>query len=127
MSPGCSGSSGNTRGPASHPAGTTGFPAWVRLQHFFNVFLMVFIIRSGVQILSDHPRLCWTRHCTPGRDWFRIQKPVPPDPLWTAKQDSISLPGQVGLPGLRHSIGLARWWHLLGVTQFRHEGGVLRH
>ena len=32
--------------------------------------------------------------------------------MWTAKQDSISLPGQVGLPGLRHSIGLARWWHL---------------
>jgi len=42
----------------------------------------------------------------------RIQRPVPSDPLWTAKQDSISLPGQVGLPGLRHSIGLARWWHL---------------
>ena len=37
---------------------------------------------------------------------------MPADPLWTAKQDSISLPGQVGLPGLRHSIGLARWWHL---------------
>ena len=65
-----------------------------------------------MQILSDHPRLYWTRHSTPGRDWFRIQKPVPADPLWTAKQDSISLPGQVGLPGLRHSIGLARWWHL---------------
>ncbi len=93
------------------PAGTAGFPAWVRMQHFFNLFLMLFIIRSGVQILSDHPRLYWTRHCTPGRDWFRIQKPVPPDSLWTAKQDSISLPGQVGLPGLRHSIGLARWWH----------------
>jgi methionine sulfoxide reductase catalytic subunit len=37
---------------------------------------------------------------------------VPDDPLWTAKQDSITLPGQVGLPGIRHSIGLARWWHL---------------
>jgi thiosulfate reductase cytochrome b subunit len=37
---------------------------------------------------------------------------VPSDPLWTAKQDSIALPGQIGLPGLRHSIGLARWWHL---------------
>ena len=73
---------------------------------------MIFIIRAGVQILSDHPRLYWTRHCTPGRDWFRIQRRVPEDPLWTAKQDSISLPGQVGLPGLRHSIGLARWWHL---------------
>jgi DMSO/TMAO reductase YedYZ molybdopterin-dependent catalytic subunit/thiosulfate reductase cytochrome b subunit len=94
------------------PGGTTGFSSWVRLQHLFNAFFLIFIIRSGVQILSDHPRLYWTRHCTPGRDWFRIQKPVPEDPLWTAKQDSISLPGQVGLPGLRHSIGLARWWHL---------------
>jgi methionine sulfoxide reductase catalytic subunit len=97
---------------ASPPAGTVGFPAWVDLQHFFNLFLMIFIIRAGIQILSDHPRLYWTRHSTPGRDWFRIQRPVPEDPLWTAKQDSISLPGQVGLPGLRHSIGLARWWHL---------------
>jgi sulfoxide reductase catalytic subunit YedY len=96
----------------SHPDATTGFPAWARLQHFFNLFLMVFIIRSGLQILSDHPRLYWTRHSTPGREWFRIQRPVPSDPLWTAKQDSISLPGQFGLPGLRHSIGLARWWHL---------------
>jgi len=43
---------------------------------------------------------------------FRIRTPVPPDPLWTAKQDSISLRGQVGLPGIRQSIGLARWWHL---------------
>ena len=82
------------------------------LQHLFNLFFMLFIIRSGVQILCDHPRLYWTRHSTPGRDWFRIQVPVPSDPLWTAKQDSISLPSQVGLPGLRHSIGLARWWHL---------------
>jgi thiosulfate reductase cytochrome b subunit len=94
------------------PAAARGFPAWLDWQHFFNAFFMIFIIRSGIQILSDHPRLYWTRHSTPGREWFRIQKPVPPDPLWTAKQDSIALPGQVGLPGLRHSIGLARWWHL---------------
>jgi methionine sulfoxide reductase catalytic subunit len=97
---------------SSRSAATTGFPAWARWQHFFNLFFLVFIIRSGLQILSDHPRLYWTRHSTPGKDWFRIQKPVPSDPLWTAKQDSIGLPGQVGLPGLRHSIGLARWWHL---------------
>ncbi len=89
-----------------------GLPGWVGVQHFLNLFLLLFIIRSGIQILSDHPRLYWTRHSTPGRDWFRIQKPVPADPLWTAKKDSITLPGQVGLPGIRHSIGLARWWHL---------------
>jgi len=89
-----------------------GLPVWVGAMHFLNLFLMIFIIRPGVQILSDHPRLYWTRHSTPGRDWLRLQKPIPADPLWTAKNDSISLPGQVGLPGIRHSIGLARWWHL---------------
>ncbi|HWU45381.1 MAG TPA: molybdopterin-dependent oxidoreductase [Humibacter sp.] len=95
--------------PANAPVG---FPVWLGWQHFLNLFLMLFIIRSGVTILSDHPRLYWTRHSTPGKDWFRMQKPVPDDPLYTAKQDSITLPNGVGLPGRRHSIGLARWWHL---------------
>jgi DMSO/TMAO reductase YedYZ molybdopterin-dependent catalytic subunit/thiosulfate reductase cytochrome b subunit len=89
-----------------------GVPWWVQAQHLFNLFLMIFIIRAGVQILADHPRLYWTRHSTPGREWLRFQEPVPPDPLWTAKQEAVSLPRHVGLPGLRHSIGLARWWHL---------------
>ena len=89
-----------------------GIPSWVGWQHFLNLFLMTFIIRSGIQIMTDHPRLYWTRHSTPGKEWFRFQKKVPDDPLWTAKQDSVSLPGQIGLPGIRHSIGLARWWHL---------------
>src|SRR6185312_10640216 len=68
--------------------------------------------RAGLQILADHPRLYWTRHCTPGKEWLRAQHQVPDEALWTAKQDSIALPKHVGLPGLRHSIGLARWWHL---------------
>ncbi|OIU84422.1 oxidoreductase [Microbacterium sp. AR7-10] len=89
-----------------------GFPAWVGWQHFFNMLLMIPIIRSGLTIIADHPRFYWTRHSTPGKDWFRVQKPVPADPLWTAKQDSITLPDSIGLPGRRHSIGLARWWHL---------------
>jgi DMSO/TMAO reductase YedYZ molybdopterin-dependent catalytic subunit/thiosulfate reductase cytochrome b subunit len=89
-----------------------GFPAWVGWQHFFNLFLMIFIIRSGWQILADHPRLYWTRHSGPGKNWFRMQKPIPANPLYTAKEDSISLPSGVGLPGRRHTIGLARWWHL---------------
>ena len=51
---------------------SSGFPIWVGVQHFFNLFLLIFIIRSGLQILSDHPRLYWTRHSTPGKDWFRV-------------------------------------------------------
>jgi methionine sulfoxide reductase catalytic subunit len=91
---------------------TTAMPIWLRVQHFLNLFLLTFIIRAGLQILADHPRLYWTRHSTPGREWLRMQGQVPDVPLWTAKQDSIALPKHLGLPGLRHSIGLARWWHL---------------
>ncbi len=83
-----------------------------RWQHFFNLFFMIFIIRRAF-------RSCLiTRGCTgrgiprPAGTGFASRSRCPTDPLWTAKQDSISLPGQVGLPGLRHSIGLARWWHL---------------
>ena len=100
-------------GRSELPPGTPiGFPVWLEWQHFLNLFFMLFIIRSGITILSDHPRLYWSRHSTPGKDWLRIQKPVPADPLYTAKADSITLPDGVGLPGRRHSIGLARWWHL---------------
>lgn len=97
--------------PASAPAVTSGFPAWLRWQHFFNLFLMAFIVRSGLQILADHPRLYWSAHCTPGTEWFRFHKAVPKNRLWTAKDDSVTLPGWLGIPGIRHSIGLARWWH----------------
>jgi DMSO/TMAO reductase YedYZ molybdopterin-dependent catalytic subunit/thiosulfate reductase cytochrome b subunit len=90
---------------------TSGFPLWLRLLHFLNLFFMVFIVRAGVQILADHPRLYWRRDCTPGTEWFRFQRSVPADRIWTAKDDAVTLPAWLGIPGLRHSIGLARWWH----------------
>jgi len=93
------------------PSIDTGFPWWLQLQHFANMFFMLFIIRAGLQILADHPRLYWRRDCTPGSDWFRFQKPVPQGRIWTSKDDSVSLPSWLGIPGVRHSIGLARWWH----------------
>jgi methionine sulfoxide reductase catalytic subunit len=97
--------------PPSAWAVTTGFPMWLRVQHFLNLLFMAFIIRSGIQVLADHPRLYWKRDCTPGTDWFRFQKAVPAGRIWTAKDDSVTIPGWLGIPGIRHSIGLARWWH----------------
>ncbi len=97
--------------PPDARAVTSGFPVWLRISHFLNLFFMTFIIRAGVQILADHPRLYWRRDCTPGTDWFRFQKPVPTGRVWTAKDDSVTIPGWLGIPGIRHSIGLARWWH----------------
>ncbi len=93
------------------PSVDSGFPWWLQLQHFLNMLFMMFIIRAGIQILADHPRLYWKRDCTPGTDWFRFQKAVPTGRVWTSKDDSVTLPGWLGIPGIRHSIGLARWWH----------------
>ena len=72
---------------------------------------MMFIIRAGIQILADHPRLYWRRDSTPGTEWFRFQHDVPQDRSWTSKDDSVSIPKWLGIPGIRHSVGLARWWH----------------
>jgi methionine sulfoxide reductase catalytic subunit len=88
-----------------------GFPLWLRYMHFFNLFLLFLIIRAGIQILADHPRLYLNVDCTPGTEWFRFQHPVPVGRIWTAKDDSVTIPGWLGIPGMRHSIGLARWWH----------------
>lgn len=89
----------------------SGYPGWLRWVHFFNLFFIMFIIRAGIQILADHPRLYWNRNCTPGTEWFRFQHDVPLDRMWTAKDDSVTIPGWLGIPGVRHSVGLARWWH----------------
>ncbi len=75
------------------------------------MLFMLFIMRAGLQILADHPRLYWGRDCTPGTDWFRFQVPVPKERIWTAKDDSVTLPAWLGIPGLRHTLGLSRWWH----------------
>lgn len=100
-------------GTDEHSGAVVGRPAWIGWTHFFNLFMMTFIIRSGIQILCDHPRLYFSRNATPGKDeWLRVGPPVPDDPLWTANSDTVALPPQFGLPGFRHSIGLARWWHL---------------
>jgi hypothetical protein len=96
-----------------------GFPLWLRIMHFLNLFFILFIIRAGLQILADHPRLQFDAGSTPGKEWRRLRGPVPadrmaqepPERAWTAKDDAVSLPSWIGLPGLRHTIGLARWWH----------------
>ena len=90
---------------------TTGFPWWLRYQHYFNLVLMLFIIRSGLQILADHPRLTFDAGCKPDTEFLRLRGPVPRDRPWSSKDDAVTLPRWLGLPGIRHSIGLARWWH----------------
>lgn len=93
-----------------------GFPRWLRVTHYVNFLMLVLLIRSGLQILMDHPRLYWNVHCTPETEWLRLTPvKVPRDRIWTAKDDSRHLSPWIGLPGYRHTIGMARHWHFLSV------------
>jgi hypothetical protein len=95
-----------------------GFPAWLRLTHYVNLLFLILLIRSGLQILMDHPRLYWNVHCTPGTEWLRLTPvEVPKDRVWTAKDDSRSLSPWIGLPGYRHTLVKARL-ETLGVRVF---------
>ena len=109
-----------------------GMPGFVRWTHLFNFVLMIMIVRAGIQILVDHPRLYFNNDCTPDSEWLRFRGPVPPDrrspsrpdQQWTSKQDAIPLTALVGLPGGRHTIGIARHWHFLADILFIGNGAV---
>ena len=105
-----------------------GFPLWVRYCHFFNFFFVMLLIRSGLSILVDHPRLYFNDDCTPGSEWIRFTPlKVPRDRIWTAKDDAryISpLVSDTRLPSHhRHCAGLA----LHQRSRIHHHGYFLRH
>ncbi|MEP6754581.1 MAG: molybdopterin-dependent oxidoreductase [Chthonomonadales bacterium] len=94
----------------------SGFPAWLRVTHYVNFLFLILLIRSGLQILADHPRLYGNVHCTPGAEWLRLTPVVvPTDRVWTANDDERFLSPWIGLPGGRHAVGMARHWHFLSV------------
>lgn len=91
-----------------------GFPAWICWTHYLSFLFLILLIRSGLQILMDHPRLYWNVRCTPGSEWIRFTSvEVPCDRLYTAKDDARYLTPWIGLPGGRHTLGLSRHWHFV--------------
>lgn len=91
-----------------------GFPVWIRWTHFANLIFLFLLIRSGLSILMDHPRLYWNTDCTPGTEWLRFTPhEVPMDRVWTAKEDARYISPLVALPGYRHTVGMGRSWHFI--------------
>jgi methionine sulfoxide reductase catalytic subunit len=89
------------------------FPLWLRAAHFFNFLLLSLLVRSGIEILSAHPRLYWNDHCTPGSEWLKFtKKQRPTDRLWTASDEESSFPSAIALPG-HENLGMGRHWHFL--------------
>ena len=93
-----------------------GFPLWLRINHFINLFCIFLLMRSGVQILADHPKLYWNDDSTDGSEWIKFgKKRMPKDRLWTSMDEAEHVNSIVALPGGHHNLGTGRRWHLLTV------------
>lgn len=111
--------------PLAAPNQPSGFPMWINISHWVNFFFLILIIRSGLSILVDHPRLYWNDGCGPDTQWIRFTpKKIPLDKVWTAKQDSRYISPVAGLPGYRHTVGIARSWHFLTIPFFILNGVI---
>lgn len=90
------------------------FPYWLRITHWINAIIMIFLIRSGIQILSDHPKLYWNDDTTPGTEWIKFGKKImPKDRLWTSLDEAEYVNPVIALPGGHHNLGSGRRWHFL--------------
>lgn len=95
---------------------TLGFPVWLRITHFVNFFFLTLLVRSGIQILSDHPKLYWNDHSHPGTEWIRFGKrQLPKEALWTSMDEAVNVSPWMALPGERHALGPGRQWHFVSV------------
>jgi methionine sulfoxide reductase catalytic subunit len=141
------------------------FPLWLRALHFCNLLFATLLIRSGLEILSAHPKLYWNDNCLPGTECVNFGRGIPDDRrlaptphfgrasaiaaigserlllgvlatallsilyllllmfviprrvparelLWTSRDEEISLPSWLALPG-KKNLGMGRHWHFL--------------
>lgn len=92
------------------------FRLWLRATHFLDLLFVSLLVRSGLEILSAHPKLYWNDDCTPGSEWLRLtRKRLPEHELWTSRDEETSFSSWIALPG-RNNLGLGRHWHFLADT-----------
>lgn len=53
------------------------FPLWLRALHFCNLLFVTLLIRSGLEILSAHPKLYWNDNCLPASAWLNFAGGIP--------------------------------------------------
>jgi sulfoxide reductase catalytic subunit YedY len=88
-----------------------GFFHWVGISHYINLLFVGFLMRSGIQILSAHPKLYWNDACRPESTWLKFtRRQMPSDRLWTASDEEEPFSSWVALPGGKN-LGVGRHWH----------------
>lgn len=104
----------------------TFYPWWVAVTHFLNLFFLLLLARSGLEVLSAFPKFYWYDDCPPGREWLRLSKKMysaDSRKPWSSLDEEESWSSVVALPGKRN-LGLGRHWHFMSV-QFWILTGVI--
>ena len=101
-------------------------PTIITVLHLVNLFCLIILIRSGIQILYDHPKLYWTDHTNDDNWWIKFGKKVmPKDKLWTARDEAETPPKAVmALPGGNHNLGTGRHWHFTAAILWVITGAI---
>jgi DMSO/TMAO reductase YedYZ molybdopterin-dependent catalytic subunit len=91
------------------------FPVWLRIDHWLNVLFLTLLLRSGIEILSTHPKLYWHDDSTPGTEWARFaSKQMPTDKLYDTLDEEEDYHPLLALPG-HAQLGIGRHWHFVSV------------
>ncbi len=91
------------------------YPAWLRIDHWLNVLFLTLLLRSGVEILSTHPKLYWHADSAPGTEWARFtRKVMPTDKLYDTLDEEEDYSPLIALPGHK-ALGMGRHWHFAAV------------
>ena len=73
------------------------------------------MIRSGIEILSAHPKLYTNDNAIDGKEWIKFsRKKMPKDKLWTSTDEETKFSSWIALPG-RSNLGLGRHWHFFSI------------
>lgn len=104
----------------------TEFPLWIVITHFLNLFLLLFLGRSGLEVLSAFPKFYLSDDCPPGKEWLRLtRKVVSADAAhpWSSLDEEDAWSPVIALPG-RKNLGLGRHWHFLTLQFWIVTGAV---
>ncbi len=64
------------------------FPVWLRIGHLINAIFLTILIRSGLEILSAHPKLYKSDDNTDDNVWLKFtKKKMPANKLWTSDDE----------------------------------------
>jgi methionine sulfoxide reductase catalytic subunit len=94
---------------------TLDYPVWLRIDHWLNVLFLTLLLRSGVEILSTHPKLYWNDDSKPGSEWARFTtKIMPRNRLYDTLDEEEDYHPLFSLPG-HAQLGIGRHWHFFAV------------